>query len=193
MKAAIVEARKGVPVQIGKAHRESASLNVLPHRRHRQIPAGEASSPMRISRRWSRPRTSGSASRTGIEYRHIAADDEATSDLAYQRRARGDRGRGPRCRATSTSSLVGTTTPDLIFPNVACLVQEKLEHPAAAPRSASRPRARGSSTASSSRISSSAAGAGASVRSSSAPRRCRASSIGRTARPACCSATAPAR
>ena len=43
-----------------------------------------ASSRTRISRRWSRPRTSGSESRTGIEHRHIAADDEATSDLAYK-------------------------------------------------------------------------------------------------------------
>jgi 3-oxoacyl-[acyl-carrier-protein] synthase-3 len=63
--------------------------------------------------------------RTGIERRHIAADDEATSDLAYK----------ASLAALETAGLtandidlvvVGTTTPDLIFPNVACLVQEKL-------------------------------------------------------------------
>jgi 3-oxoacyl-[acyl-carrier-protein] synthase-3 len=63
--------------------------------------------------------------RTGIEHRHIAADDEATSDLAYQaaRIAMRDAGLKP---SDIDLVLVGTTTPDLIFPNVACLVQEKL-------------------------------------------------------------------
>jgi len=64
--------------------------------------------------------------RTGIERRHIAAEDEATSDLAYK----------AGLAALETAGLtpddidlvlVGTTTPDLIFPNVACLVQEKLK------------------------------------------------------------------
>jgi 3-oxoacyl-[acyl-carrier-protein] synthase-3 len=64
-------------------------------------------------------------SRTGIERRHIAADDETTSDLACH-----------AARAALESAalepsdidlvIVGTTTPDLIFPNVACLLQEKL-------------------------------------------------------------------
>ncbi|HJR70980.1 MAG TPA: beta-ketoacyl-ACP synthase III [Gammaproteobacteria bacterium] len=63
--------------------------------------------------------------RTGIEHRHIAADDEATSDLAYQagRIAMQDAGLKP---SDIDMVLVGTTTPDLIFPNVGCLVQEKL-------------------------------------------------------------------
>ncbi len=63
--------------------------------------------------------------RTGIEVRHIAADDEATSDLAYKAGlvAMNDAGVGP---SDIDLVLVGTTTPDLIFPNVACLVQEKL-------------------------------------------------------------------
>jgi 3-oxoacyl-[acyl-carrier-protein] synthase-3 len=63
--------------------------------------------------------------RTGIELRHIAADNEYTSDLAYKA--------GLAALETGGLSasdidlvLVGTTTPDLIFPNVACLVQEKL-------------------------------------------------------------------
>ncbi len=64
-------------------------------------------------------------SRTGIEYRHIAADDQATSDLAYRAAlaALENAGLGP---SDIDLVLVGTTTPDLIFPNVACLVQEKL-------------------------------------------------------------------
>jgi 3-oxoacyl-[acyl-carrier-protein] synthase III len=63
--------------------------------------------------------------RTGIERRHIAADDEATSDLAYKAAlvALEDAGLAPN---DIDLVLVGTTTPDLIFPNVACLVQEKL-------------------------------------------------------------------
>jgi len=63
--------------------------------------------------------------RTGIENRHIAADNEFTSDLACKA------GRAAIEAAGLTPSdidlvLVGTTTPDLIFPNVACLVQDKL-------------------------------------------------------------------
>jgi 3-oxoacyl-[acyl-carrier-protein] synthase-3 len=65
-------------------------------------------------------------SRTGIEHRHIAADDEATSDLAYKAclAALEDAGLVPN---DIDLVVVGTTTPDLIFPNVACLVQEKLK------------------------------------------------------------------
>ena len=68
--------------------------------------------------------------RTGIERRHIAADDQATSDLAVEA------GRAAIADAGLESSdidlvVVGTTTPDLIFPNVGCLVQERLGIPAA--------------------------------------------------------------
>jgi 3-oxoacyl-[acyl-carrier-protein] synthase-3 len=63
--------------------------------------------------------------RTGIEHRHIAADDEATSDLAY--RAALAAIEDARLTAADIDFVVvGTTTPDLIFPNVACLLQEKL-------------------------------------------------------------------
>jgi len=64
-------------------------------------------------------------SRTGIEYRHIAADDQGTSDLAYRAAlaALENAGLGPN---DIDLVVVGTTTPDLIFPNVGCLVQEKL-------------------------------------------------------------------
>jgi 3-oxoacyl-[acyl-carrier-protein] synthase-3 len=63
--------------------------------------------------------------RTGIEQRHIAADDEATSDLAYHAASRAIENAG-LTPADIDFVLVGTTTPDLIFPNVACLLQEKL-------------------------------------------------------------------
>ena len=68
--------------------------------------------------------------RTGIERRHIAADNQATSDLAVEagRAAMADAGVGPR---DIDLVIVGTTTPDLIFPNVGCLVQERLGIPPA--------------------------------------------------------------
>ncbi len=64
-------------------------------------------------------------SRTGIERRHIASDDEATSDLAWRASlaAIADAGLQPN---DIDLIVVGTTTPDLIFPNVACLLQDKL-------------------------------------------------------------------
>jgi 3-oxoacyl-[acyl-carrier-protein] synthase-3 len=64
-------------------------------------------------------------SRTGIEERHIASDDEATSDLAYRAALAAIESAG-LMPADIDFVLVGTTTPDLIFPNVACLLQEKL-------------------------------------------------------------------
>jgi 3-oxoacyl-[acyl-carrier-protein] synthase III len=63
--------------------------------------------------------------RTGIERRHIAGDDETTSDLAYRASlaALDSAGVEP---ASIDLIIVGTTTPDLIFPNVGCLLQERL-------------------------------------------------------------------
>jgi 3-oxoacyl-[acyl-carrier-protein] synthase-3 len=63
--------------------------------------------------------------RTGIERRHIAGDQETTSDLAYRASAAaiGDAGIDA---AEIDLVVVGTTTPDLIFPNVGCLLQERL-------------------------------------------------------------------
>lgn len=64
-------------------------------------------------------------SRTGIERRHIAADDQNTSDLAIEaaRRAIDAAGIDPK---EIDFLIVGTTTPDLVFPNVGCLIQEAL-------------------------------------------------------------------
>ncbi len=63
--------------------------------------------------------------RTGIERRHIAADDEATSDLSEQacRMALDAAGLEPK---EIDLVIVGTCTPDLVFPNVACLLQERM-------------------------------------------------------------------
>ena len=63
--------------------------------------------------------------RTGIEQRHVAAEGETTTDLAEQaaRRAMADAG-----VAAGDIDLicVGTTTPDLVFPNVGTLLQARL-------------------------------------------------------------------
>ena len=64
-------------------------------------------------------------SRSGIERRHIAAPDQYTSDLAVQASRRA-------MEAAEVTPedidfiVVGTTTPDLVFPNVGCILQEKL-------------------------------------------------------------------
>ncbi len=64
-------------------------------------------------------------SRSGIHERHIAADDELTSDLALQ----------ASLRAIEAASIgvdeidlviVATTSPDQIFPSTACILQDKL-------------------------------------------------------------------
>lgn len=64
-------------------------------------------------------------SRTGIHQRHIAAEDESTSDLALQasRRAIEAAGIDPQ---QIDLIIVGTTTPDMVFPSTACLLQNKL-------------------------------------------------------------------
>jgi 3-oxoacyl-[acyl-carrier-protein] synthase-3 len=64
-------------------------------------------------------------SRTGIERRHIAADDQTTADLAEQAalQAMEAAGVGP---GDIDFMVVGTTTPDVVFPNVGCLLQERL-------------------------------------------------------------------
>lgn len=63
--------------------------------------------------------------RTGIESRHIAAEDEATSHLAEKAayEALASAGLQP---AQIDLIVVGTCTPDLVFPNVACLLQERM-------------------------------------------------------------------
>lgn len=63
--------------------------------------------------------------RTGIRQRHIAREDETTSEMCYQ----------ASCRAIARAGIepggidlivVATSTPDLIYPSTACLLQNKL-------------------------------------------------------------------
>jgi len=63
--------------------------------------------------------------RTGIRERHVAAEGESTSDLALHasRNALAAANRSP---ADVDLILVGTSTPDMVFPSSACLLQGKL-------------------------------------------------------------------
>lgn len=65
------------------------------------------------------------AARTGIRQRHIAAEGETTSDLAYHASVRALEAAGVKPEELDLIVL-GTTTPDLIFPSTACLLQERL-------------------------------------------------------------------
>jgi 3-oxoacyl-[acyl-carrier-protein] synthase-3 len=64
--------------------------------------------------------------RTGIKKRHIAAEDETTSDLAEHaaRQAIDAAGISP---ADIDLIIVATTTPDRVFPSTACLLQDRLD------------------------------------------------------------------
>lgn len=64
-------------------------------------------------------------SRTGIRERHIAAEGETTGDLALHAARRALEAAG--VAATEIDLIVlGTTTPDLVFPSTACLLQHRL-------------------------------------------------------------------
>ena len=64
-------------------------------------------------------------SRVGIRERHIVEKGVATSDLAVEaaKNALAQRGWGP---TEIEAIIVGTVTPDMLFPSTACLVQHKL-------------------------------------------------------------------
>jgi 3-oxoacyl-[acyl-carrier-protein] synthase-3 len=63
--------------------------------------------------------------RTGIRERHIAADNEFTSDLAAHACRRALEAAG-RTAADVDLIVVATSTPDMVFPSSACLLQAKL-------------------------------------------------------------------
>ncbi len=65
------------------------------------------------------------ASRTGIRQRHIAAEGETTGDLAYHAATRALEPAGADASQIDLIVL-GTTTPDIIFPSTACLLQHRL-------------------------------------------------------------------
>jgi len=64
-------------------------------------------------------------SRVGIRERHIVDKGVATSDLAVEasKKALAQRGLAP---TDIDAIIVGTVTPDMLFPSTACLVQHKL-------------------------------------------------------------------
>lgn len=63
--------------------------------------------------------------RTGIKKRHIIADDETTTDLAYQASLKAMEAAGIS-KNDIDMIIVATTTPTRIFPSTASLLQEKL-------------------------------------------------------------------
>ncbi|VAW56175.1 3-oxoacyl-[acyl-carrier-protein] synthase, KASIII [hydrothermal vent metagenome] len=64
--------------------------------------------------------------RTGIKQRHIAAEDQMTSDLAEQAAIKAMQAAG-KTKDDIDLIIVATTTPDQVFPSVACLLQKKLD------------------------------------------------------------------
>jgi 3-oxoacyl-[acyl-carrier-protein] synthase-3 len=64
-------------------------------------------------------------SRSGIQERHFAADDQKSSDLAYEASLKAIEAAG-----ISASDIdlivVATTSPDMAFPSTACILQHKL-------------------------------------------------------------------
>jgi 3-oxoacyl-[acyl-carrier-protein] synthase-3 len=63
--------------------------------------------------------------RTGIRERHIVSDGMATSDMAKEASLGAIRQAGIT-PADIGVIIVGTTTPDMIFPSTACLLQDKI-------------------------------------------------------------------
>jgi 3-oxoacyl-[acyl-carrier-protein] synthase-3 len=64
-------------------------------------------------------------SRVGIRERHVVDKGVATSDLAVEAAKKALAQRG--CAPTDIEAIiVGTVTPDMLFPSTACLVQDKL-------------------------------------------------------------------
>jgi 3-oxoacyl-[acyl-carrier-protein] synthase III len=63
--------------------------------------------------------------RTGITQRHIAADNEMASDLALNASRKAMAASGVTAGDIDLI-IVATTTPDVIFPSTACILQDKL-------------------------------------------------------------------
>jgi 3-oxoacyl-[acyl-carrier-protein] synthase-3 len=63
--------------------------------------------------------------RTGIRERRVAAEGQTTSDMGYQAALKAIEAAGIQA-ADIDLIVVGTTTPDVVFPSAACLIQQKL-------------------------------------------------------------------
>ncbi|MFB3816505.1 MAG: beta-ketoacyl-ACP synthase III [Candidatus Methylomirabilales bacterium] len=63
--------------------------------------------------------------RTGIAERHLSADDEATSDMAYPAALQALQSAEMEA-GDLDMVLVATATPDMIFPSTACILQDRL-------------------------------------------------------------------
>ena len=63
--------------------------------------------------------------RTGIHQRHIAVPGQTTGDLAFEAATRAMQAAGVEADQIDLIVL-GTTTPDIIFPSTACLLQHRL-------------------------------------------------------------------
>jgi 3-oxoacyl-[acyl-carrier-protein] synthase-3 len=63
--------------------------------------------------------------RTGVERRHVASEDQTTSDLCVEAAKLAMESAGITADEIDLI-VIGTTSPDLIFPNVATIVQERL-------------------------------------------------------------------
>ncbi|AIQ58417.1 3-oxoacyl-ACP synthase [Paenibacillus borealis] len=64
-------------------------------------------------------------SRTGIRERHIAAPEQATSDLAYEAALKALESAGMKAEDLDLI-IVATVTPDSTFPSTACILQDRL-------------------------------------------------------------------
>lgn len=63
--------------------------------------------------------------RTGIAERHLSAEDEATSDMAYPAALQALQS-AEMDAADLDMVLVATATPDMVFPSTACILQDRL-------------------------------------------------------------------
>lgn len=63
--------------------------------------------------------------RTGIRERRISADNEATSDLAFEAAKRAIESAKIDPKELELI-IVGTSSPDMLFPSVSCIVQDKI-------------------------------------------------------------------
>ena len=69
--------------------------------------------------------------RTGVERRHVVAEDQTTSDMCVEAAKKAIEDAGVDV-ADIDLVITGTTSPDLIFPNVSTLIQHRLGIPACA-------------------------------------------------------------